>query len=193
MKERIILDLCGGTGSWSKPYQDAGYDVRLIDPYTVGLWSAPEQVEIGGDVRLVKFPDFPVHGVLAAPPCTAFSLARNRNPANDEELRSALSVVDACLRLIVLSGPAWWALENPLGKLRRYLGPERLLFNPFDYGDPYQKRTLLWGRFTVPKKNPVEPTNNGRITNMPGGDKRRARTRAITPSGFAGAFFEANP
>lgn len=22
---KIILDLCGGTGSWSKPYKDAGY------------------------------------------------------------------------------------------------------------------------------------------------------------------------
>ena len=28
--KKIILDLCGGTGSWSKAYKDAGYDVRLI-------------------------------------------------------------------------------------------------------------------------------------------------------------------
>lgn len=28
--KKIILDLCGGSGSWSKPYKDAGYDVRLI-------------------------------------------------------------------------------------------------------------------------------------------------------------------
>lgn len=27
--DKIILDLCGGTGSWSKPYRDAGYDVRV--------------------------------------------------------------------------------------------------------------------------------------------------------------------
>ena len=27
---KIILDLCGGTGAWSKPYRDAGYDVRVI-------------------------------------------------------------------------------------------------------------------------------------------------------------------
>lgn len=27
---KIILDLCGGTGSWSKPYKEAGYDVRNI-------------------------------------------------------------------------------------------------------------------------------------------------------------------
>ena len=30
MKRKIILDLCGGTGSWSKPYKEAGYDVRLV-------------------------------------------------------------------------------------------------------------------------------------------------------------------
>ena len=28
----VILDLCGGTGSWSRPYRDAGYDVRIVDP-----------------------------------------------------------------------------------------------------------------------------------------------------------------
>jgi len=27
---KIILDLCGGTGSWSKPYLEGGYDVRVI-------------------------------------------------------------------------------------------------------------------------------------------------------------------
>ena len=27
MKDRIILDLCGGTGAWSKPYADAGLSV----------------------------------------------------------------------------------------------------------------------------------------------------------------------
>ena len=31
-EDKIILDLCGGTGSWSKPYRDNGYDVRIIDP-----------------------------------------------------------------------------------------------------------------------------------------------------------------
>lgn len=26
----MILDLCGGTGMWSKPYKDDGYDVRVL-------------------------------------------------------------------------------------------------------------------------------------------------------------------
>lgn len=29
-KSKIILDLCGGTGSWRLPYKEAGYDVRLV-------------------------------------------------------------------------------------------------------------------------------------------------------------------
>jgi len=28
--KKIILDLCGGTGAWSRPYKEAGYDVRVI-------------------------------------------------------------------------------------------------------------------------------------------------------------------
>ncbi len=30
-QNKIILDLCGGTGAWSAPYKKAKYDVRLID------------------------------------------------------------------------------------------------------------------------------------------------------------------
>jgi len=29
-KEKTILSLCSGTGSWEKPYVEAGYNVRLI-------------------------------------------------------------------------------------------------------------------------------------------------------------------
>ncbi len=29
-ENKIILDLCGGTGSWAKPYKDAGYKVIRI-------------------------------------------------------------------------------------------------------------------------------------------------------------------
>jgi hypothetical protein len=28
--DKIILDLCGGTGAWSKPYKDASYTVINI-------------------------------------------------------------------------------------------------------------------------------------------------------------------
>ena len=40
---KIILDLCGGTGSWSKPYKEAGYDVRVITLPEYDLFDTHEQ------------------------------------------------------------------------------------------------------------------------------------------------------
>jgi hypothetical protein len=100
--------------------------------------------------------------------------------------------VDACLRAVAVYRPAWWALENPVGRLRRWLGPPTMRFDPCDYGDSYTKRTLLWGSFNLPKPAAVLPERLNRIHRMsPSAD--RAAKRSITPIGFANAFFEANP
>ncbi len=178
MKDRIILDLCGGTGAWSKPYSDAGYNVILV--------TLPER-----DVRFKHYSGI-VHGILAAPPCTVFASSGARWPRSQQDYIDALSIVDACLRMIVVCKPVWWALENPIGKLRRWIGPPSIYFQPWEYGDPYTKKTALWGDFNEPVKSPVEPTEGGKIHRMaPGPD--RAENRSITPVGFAKAFFKANP
>ena len=65
--KKIILDLCGGTGSWSKPYADAGYNVRLV--------TLPDF-----DVRTYTATNC-VYGILAAPPCQAFSQAKGNSGA----------------------------------------------------------------------------------------------------------------
>jgi hypothetical protein len=101
-------------------------------------------------------------------------------------------VVDACLRAVAIYRPAWWALENPVGKLRRWLGPPRLYFDPCDYGDPYTKRTCLWGNFNAPYKRPIEATEGSKMHLLPPSDDR-AMLRSVTPAGFARAFFEVNP
>lgn len=184
----LILDLCGGTGSWSQPYRDAGYCVLVVDPAT------DVQADVVADVRTWEPGKLDVHGILAAPPCThlAGSGARWWAGKGETALLDALSVVDACLRLVSRFRPAWWALENPVGRLTRYLGKPRLIFNPCDYGHPTIKRTCLWGSFTEPARNPVEPTRGQEVWRM-GPSPDRARLRSITPAPFARAFFEANP
>ncbi len=177
----LILDLCGGTGAWSKPYKDAGYDVRVI--------TSPDY-----DIRLFEWLDEPVHGILAAPPCTHLSGSGARwwKDKGDGALLEALSIVDACMRIILLTQPKWWCLENPVGRLVHYLGKPRMYFQPWEYGDPYTKKTCLWGNFNEPAKNPVEPTEGGKIHRMPPSPDR-GKLRSITPPGFSLAFFEANP
>jgi hypothetical protein len=67
-----------------------------------------------------------------------------------------------------------------------------MTFHPSDYGDPYTKKTLLWGEFNHPIKQPVEPTEGSKMHKI-GESKARASRRSATPPGFAQAFFEANP
>jgi len=177
---KVILDLCGGTGAWSKPYKDAGYDVRVV--------TMPKN-----DVRIFELPEN-VYGIFAAPPCTMFCRMRMcRGEPTSEQFIGALSVVDACLRTIVAAKPIFWALENPQGYLKRWLGEPQLKFNPCDYGDPWTKRTWIWGKFEEPKKNLVEPV--GPLIHRKKGKRGVAKIddeNSVTPQGFAQAFYESN-
>jgi len=194
---KIVLDLCGGTGSWSSPYKKAGYDVRNI--------TLPEY-----DVRLYEPPPN-IYGILAAPPCTQFSFART-NAKKSRNLHEGMAIVLACLRIIWIcqykievdtqkkSPLKFWALENPYyGMLRWFLGEPAFIFNPYDFGDNYKKKTALWGLFNKPEKNPIECTqpkfDQLRTTEIHSkwyGKLTRQERRAITPQGFAKAFYEAN-
>lgn len=178
-RSKIILDLCGGTGSWSKPYKDAGYDVRMV--------TLPKT-----DVRTYEPPQN-VYGILAAPPCTDFAVSGARwwKAKGNQALLDGLAVVDACMRIILISKPKFWVLENPIGRLSKYIGKPKLIFDPCDYGDPYTKRTCLWGDFYMPKLNPVELTEGSKMHLLPPSDKRQ-ELRSMTPPKFSKAFFKAN-
>jgi len=180
---KTILSLCDYTGTWAKPYADAGYNIVLVD------------IKYGQDVRLLNIPDCEIHGILAAPPCThlAGSGARWWEEKGEQALFEALAIVDACLRIVLLARPKWWCLENPVGRLKNYLGPPRMYIQPCDYGDPYTKKTCLWGDFnTELLLNPVEPSEGSKIHRIPP-SKERSILRSITPEGFAQAYFKANP
>ncbi len=218
--KKIILDLCGGTGSWSRPYVDAGYTVRTI--------TLPDN-----DVR--KWRENPlvmnviqnVYGILAAPPCTMFSFART-NAKKPRDLEKGMECVRACLDIIWTANEIqqetgkktlplkFWALENPYhGFLPHFLGKPAFTFDPWEFGDGYQKRTALWGHFNEPKKSPVPMTEEAKAKAKTNshlhtlgtkfdylkskdihpekfGVFDRQTRRSITPEGFAQAFFEAN-
>ncbi len=195
---KIILDLCGGTGAWSKPYLDAGYDVRNITlpKFDVRYWLCEQ--ELKKDIENV-------YGILAAPPCTHFSFARTR-AKTPRDFIGGMELAQACLHIIwnvrADHKLAFWCLENPMGYLRQFLGKPAFTFDPCDFGDRYTKKTDLWGYFKNPKKNPTsllpfeKELCSKNMRKLPSilditGSKQSAR-RAITPQGFAKAFFEAN-
>lgn len=172
--DRIIIDLCAGSGSWSEPYKRAGYDVRRI--------TLPEF-----DVRVYMPPERGVWGVLAAPPCTEFSVARNAEPKRARDFVGGLELVAACMRIVLSTRPKWWALENPIGLLSHWLGSPVDTFEPHEFGDPWTKATAIWGEFLRPERGPfVKPKTSALRRSTPA-------ARAVTPPGFARAFYEANP
>lgn len=185
-----ILSLFDYSGNWSRPYKEAGYDVYQFD------------IKLGLDILEVTYDDIVnknVYGILAAPPCTDFA----GSGAQYWKAKDADGRTDASLKLIdkVLEIVSWfpelkfWALENPVGrlqKLRPQLG-NPWYFQPHWYGDPWTKKTGLWGKFNreLPR-NDVEPDPNSWIMKLGGKSERTKELRSMTPPGFAKAFFEAN-
>jgi hypothetical protein len=197
-RDKIILDLCGGTGAWSRPYLEEDYDVRNI--------TLPEY-----DVRTYEPPEN-VYGILAAPPCTVFSKAAWNIKRADRNFKEGMEIVRACMNIIwkVQENGAplqFWALENPMGYLYNFLGKPAYYFQPWWFGDITflaTKRIALWGYFEKPsrdlfkRKIPYISPHTSRRDKV---DKQRenhawyksnSTERAITPPGFAKAFFEAN-
>lgn len=185
----MILDLCGGTGSWSQPYRDKGVHVIVVDTDPV---LEPDICQDIRDLDLSKLP--PPVGILAAPPCTHFSNASSRNwPKYDQQgdTERSLDIVQACLKIISVLKPRWWALENPRGRLIRTLGPPAWSFRAWEYGDSSIKHTLIWGTARRPPSTddiPIRPP-----ANRMGGSGRKVKTeRSRTPQGFARAFAAEN-
>ena len=200
---KIILDLCGGTGAWSKKYEEAGYYVIVVTlPYYDLLKTEIKGDYIifqGGTKQPLKVSISDVYGILAAPVCTMFSLARTR-AKTPRDFREGMKLVIGCLNIIwgcrYNHKLKFWCLENPMGYLRQFLGKPVFTFDPCDFGDPYTKKTDLWGYFNIPLKEPAKAEikyweKYGKLPSISDftGSKQK---RAITPPGFAKAFFEAN-
>lgn len=131
---KTILHLCADLGSDSYPYQlDPGYEVILIGK------------EIGVENYI---PDRPIHGIIANPVCTDFSTA----PGFHKKKIPDLTLLEECHRIIMSAKPKWWVIENPFnGTMKEYLGKPDYVYQPWEYGSPWTKKTALWGTFNIPK------------------------------------------
>lgn len=200
--DKIIYDLCGGTGMWSKPYKEAGYDVKII--------TMPEHNLMTWEGWQDTIED--TYGYLFAPTCTMMSLART-TAKTPRDLKGAMKLINRGLYIIQetrvhhKSKLVFWAMENPVGYLRQIIGKPSLTFNPMDYGANYSKKTDLWGYFKHPKKSPVKLNDeekarcaiNNRLLPelpkdyvLPNDFRPQQARRSMTDKHFAEAFFKAN-
>ncbi len=195
-KRSIIVSLFDYSGLWSAPYRQAGCRVLQVES------------KLGFDLFSWNYkairPEL-VAGILAAPPCTDFSGSGAQYwTQKDKDGRTAQSVriIKRTLAIVKHFNPPFWVLENPVGRLNKLVplleqyGP--WYFEPYWYGDPWSKKTGLWGIFNRPKPNrivrPVKFNKQGSWIQLLGGKSEQTKElRSITPPGFARAFYNANP
>jgi viroplasmin and RNaseH domain-containing protein len=188
--DKTVISLFDASGEWSKPWAEAGFKVVTYDLQTgddIRNFSASSLLEEHGNDN--------VWAVLAAPPCTDFASSGAQYwKSKDEDGRTKISneLVQQVIKTVELLRPAVWAMENPVGRMAKLnqLPPAQLIFQPILYGNPYTKKTLLWGNFNnkLPQA-PVEPTEGSKIIKITGKNKYE---RSLTPDGFAYSFFAAN-
>lgn len=185
----------------ASPWADAGYECWCVD---VQHSIRRERVEgnihfVWGDIR-TWCPPAEVGGRIAFlacfPPCTHVTVAgaRDFRTKGTGLLRDSLELFAACEHAAKWSG-APYMIENPVGKFSDHMGKPDFIFQPWEYGDLWTKKTCLWvgNGFRLPP--PIHKTQpegvTAKIWLMPPSEER-ADLRSETPPGFAQAVFEAN-
>lgn len=203
--KKLILHLCADLGSDSLFYQQSpDYEVIMIgEKIGVENYHPPENV----------------YGIMANPVCTELSTAPGFHKQNDIE--KGMFLVNHCLRIIKESNPVFWSLENPFnGRLKEIIGNPVMIYQPWQFGSPWTKKTALWGNFNIPVapfKDWCDVPKNEKIYQRPGRGKPGlcqihksavdlipefqwakdkikcdADIRSMCSQGFAKAFFLAN-
>lgn len=134
--KKIILHLCADIGSDSRYYQ-------LDDRYEV--------IKVGKEIGVENYTPPPVvHGIIANPVCTEFSTINGFDKSRDIE--KGMFLVNHCLRIMEQAQHNWCVIENPFnGRLKDKLGQPDYVYQPWQFGSPWTKKTALWGHFNKPK------------------------------------------
>ena len=204
---KTILHLCADMGSDSMPYIQNGYYVICIGK-NIGVEN--------------YYPPDNVYGIIANPVCTEFSIASGFHKKRNIE--KGMFLVNHCLRIINIckkENLKFWVIENPAsGRLKNplLLGQPDYVYEPWWFGDPWTKKTALWGKFNIPvrryynwsdvPKNPNLYIRPGRgkpsmaflhksaknyIPNLSGFPvENDSDFRSLCPQKFAKAFYEVN-
>lgn len=139
---KTLLSLFDYSGTWSDPFARNGWNVIQWD---IKISDFMDINDIGNvEDALDLFED--VDGIIAAPPCTEFTVSCNRLwnlKDQDGRTAAAMQLVNQTQKLVNLFTPTdpeyegtfFWALENPVGRLPK-LAPELgepWYFNAWEY------------------------------------------------------------
>ena len=214
-KAPVMISICDLTGNMAQPWAEAGCTCICVDiQHSIratrkGAWKV-SKVGTGeihfvyGDARSWKpemfdanfFQKYEIIFVSCFPTCTnlAGSGAQDWQLKGIAMLTDGLMLFNSCQQIAGWSG-APYIIENPSGAITKHFKEPDYTFNPWNYGDLYQKRTCLWtgNGFVMPEFDFIEKP--GGVTQKiwlasPG--ENRQNERSETPMEFAKAVCREN-
>jgi hypothetical protein len=197
----VAIFMCSKTPIMAEPWAQAGYRCICVDTqHSIRQPRIEGRITFAwGDVRTWVPPEEYAGSIAffaAFPPCTHVTAAgaRDFRTKGTALLRDSLELFSACYSAARWCG-APFMLENPVGKFSDHMGKPDYMFQPWQYGDLWSKKTCLWtgGGFVMPP--PVHLTPPAGVTERiwrMSPSPERSDLRAETPPGFARAVFEAN-
>jgi hypothetical protein len=195
----IIYDFYAGTGSATKPFEDAGHTVIKVELDESFEAHERDIMKLDAAYLIDKYgqPDF----IWASPPCQKFSVAslwkywakgENGSIPKHPAVFEAIDMIKHTLKLIEdLKPTKGWLLENPRGMLRKQDFMSKYMRRTVtycQYGDTRMKPTDIWGEvpgwieraMCRPRANCHESSPAG--TNAGGtGKLRNAKLRSMIP------------
>jgi hypothetical protein len=202
---KAVISLCDKTGNMVRPWAEAGCECWCVDIQHSIRRDRVESVGSGlihyvwGDCRSWRLPESARRKVVVGfgfTPCTHLSSsgARDHQKKAGWMLSDAVQLFDS-VEVVFTFGGFPYMLENPVGRLSTHRRKPDYTFQPWEYGDPWFKRTCLWigNGFIMPKPSLSQPPENTteKIWLLPPSEDR-ADERSETPPRFAQAVFEAN-
>tara|TARA_Y100000310_G_C20678441_1_gene814450 strand:+ start:2262 stop:2915 length:654 start_codon:yes stop_codon:yes gene_type:complete len=156
-----MVELFAGTHAMADAFARLGWDTFTVD-------NDPdlEGIDLCVDICDLMPSDLPQNAsyIHASPPCELWSYAsgakapfaaRNLNDsAYTEKRQQAALPIKAALRIILAQNELdHWTLENPahgaLQESRLMAGYPHVTIPYCQYGSPYQKRSIFWGKFPI--------------------------------------------
>jgi len=129
----MIIDLCSGYGGATQAFNE---EIIKLDI------TSKVKPDIVADVRSLPLREKIRPSLLwLSPPCTFMSYAHQYIMPG---IRENLDIVGACLEAVPHLEPKNWILENPRGRLQKYIGPPRASISYYAKRIKGKKHTHLW-------------------------------------------------
>jgi len=171
---------CEESGILRDALLDAGHDAYSCDLLPTASSRAYNRHFQGCILEVIKhYPSWDM--AIFFPPCTHLASSgavyweQKKNDGRQQE------AIDFVFKLRD-SGIPKIAIENPVGVLSRVWRKPDQIVNPFQFGDPYRKKTCLWldGLPLLIPTDIVEPVGSLHSGGRYGG-RRKDGTRKVTP------------